>query len=342
MGPRPHVVAAVQAAVASAAGILLFLLVMDRTGDRRAAWIATVLYAVSPYLIRQSVAFMEVTPAIVLLMLAAWRIREVDTAGAAAAVGAVLAALVLTRASFMPIAIGGLALLSYRSGLRLAAMGAGTTLAILLPWMTYNLSVGGSALPTRVGENLFVSTSEWTAAIVPQANVDLLMPLADERARAELARLGNDSPTELDVDRLMGTWAEEYVAVHPWSALWLKLKNLGYVMQPRLLPFTTRVGSATLDKGRLVIPPQASRPLPFELAAASFQAFLLIGGAAGLYLRRAQWREDGFLLIVAAGILATNVVFFPVTRRLAPMTFVLMFYTAVAITALREQASPEP
>src|SRR5436190_3863591 len=62
----------IQIAIASAAGVALFSLTKALTGTTRTAWTAAVLYTASPYLIRQSVSFMEVTLAVSLLIAFAW------------------------------------------------------------------------------------------------------------------------------------------------------------------------------------------------------------------------------------------------------------------------------
>src|SRR5262249_26780814 len=101
-----------------------------------------------------------------------------------------------------------------------------------------------------------------------------------------------------------------------------------------LLPFYERFGRATLVNGRLEIPPQRPRPLIFEIAAAAFQTILFAGALAGLVVRRRFWRDDAFLLIVAGGVIAVSVVFFPTSRLLAPMTFVWIFYASVAASTI--------
>lgn len=183
-------------------------------------------------------------------------------------------------------------------------------------------------LPPRIGENLFVSTSAWAEHLVPRTNVDVLLPLTEEMVRR---RLGPSySPAERD--RLLLREAVAYVDAHPARAIDLKLKNLACVFLPRLLPFTERRGSAELVDGTLRVPPQEARPLPFELLAGGFQLLLLAGGGAGVWKRRYHLASaDASLLLVAVSVAAVNVVFFPTSRLLAPMTFVPMFYTAVAL-----------
>lgn len=334
-GDRVAAVLVLQILAASAAGVLLFVYTRDRLRDERAAWIAALLYAASPYLIRQSVAFMEVTPAIVLLIAAAWCLAPLPPEGGRSLLsGFLLGALVLTRFSFLPIAIGGVLILLRRSGVKSAVVASGAACALLVPWMAYSRAVSGMALPPRIGENLFVSTSALARPIVPTLNVDLLLPLVDELVLAEMARRGIADFGLDEQDRLLLQWTKDFVRAHPVETVAMKMKNLAFIFQPRLLPFSEMVGRATLIEGRLEIPPQRPRPVVFEIAAGAFQAFLLAGGIAGLVIRRRSWRDDAFLLIVAGSVVGVNAIFFPTSRLLAPMTFVWMFYAAVASSRL--------
>ena len=357
-GDHPDALVVLQILAASAGGVLLFLFTRDQAGDARAAWIAALLYAASPYLIRQSVAFMEVTTATVLLIAAALVLQRVffrlkaeatkptkteatqpaiwwlPLSAGSLLVGLLLSAIVLTRFSLAPIAIGAVMLIGLRAGARRALLVIAVAAACLLPCLLFNRATTGTLLPPRVGENLFVYTSEYARPIVPTLNVDLLLPLVDELVRDEMVRRGNANYDLADQDRLLWDWAIAFARSHPVDTLAMKAKNLACIFQPRLLPFYEMSGRATLVDGRLEIPEQESRPLIFEVAAAGFQALLLAGAVTGLVMRRDQWRDDAFLLVVAITIIGIQTVFFPTSRLLAPMTFVLIFYTAVAMTRL--------
>lgn len=357
-GEHPDALVVLQILAASAGGVLLFLFTRDQAADARAAWIAALLYAASPYLIRQSVAFMEVTAATVLLIAAALVLQRVffrlkaeatkptkteatqpaiswlPLSAGSLLVGLLLSAIVLTRFSLAPIAIGAVMLIGLRAGARRALLVIAVAAACLLPCLLFNRVTTGTLLPPRVGENLFVSTSEYARPIVPTLNVDLLLPLVDELVRDEMVRRGNANYDLADQDRLLWDWAIAFARSHPVDTLAMKSKNLACIFQPRLLPFYEMSGRATLVDGRLEIPEQESRPLIFEVAAAGFQALLLAGAVTGLVMRRDQWRDDAFLLVVAITIIGVQTVFFPTSRLLAPMTFVLIFYTAVAMTRL--------
>ena len=79
------------------AGAALFALTRRATNSARAAWTAAVLYACSPYLVRQAASPMDVTLATSLLIVAAWRLRDLGTNARAASAGLLLGAIELTR-----------------------------------------------------------------------------------------------------------------------------------------------------------------------------------------------------------------------------------------------------
>jgi hypothetical protein len=327
-GRRDWLLLVMPIAVACGGGAALFALTRARLQSARAAWIAVALYAVSPYLVRQAASFMEVTVACALAIAVVWSIDRVATVGDAALASLAIAALILTRLSFLPIAAGAVAIVARRNGPVRGLILAAALFAAVMPWLVFSRTVSGTLLPPRLGENLFVSTSTWAVHLIPATNVDVLLPLTEEMVGRELG----PSYSLAARDRLLLQRALDYVRTHPRQAVALKVRNLGCVLLPRLLPFTERRGSAEIVDGRVVIPPQAQRPLSFELAAGGFQLLLLCGGAAGIWKRRYHLAsDDASLLLVAASVVAVNVIFFPTSRLLAPMTFVPMFYAAAAV-----------
>lgn len=330
-GPRTWMLLVAQIGVACAGAAALFALTHTRTRSQQVAWSAVLLYALSPYLVRQAASFMEVTVATALAIVAAWAVDRVGGGRNAVIAGLTLAALLLTRFSFLPVGAGAIAIVAWRGGRTRALTASIVATAAIAPWLVFSRAASGMLLPPRIGENLFVSTSTWAEHIVPRTNVDVLLPLTEEMVRRKLGP--SYSPAERD--RLLWREALAYVGQHPIRAVALKLKNLACVFLPRLLPFTERRGSAELVDGRLRIPPQAPRPLSFELAADGFQLLLVAGGAAGMWVRRYHLASaDASLMLVAVSVVAVNVVFFPTSRLLAPMTFVPMFYTGVAFREL--------
>ena len=326
-GDRDWILLVAQIGTACAGAVALFALTYARTRRERVAWVAVLLYALSPYLVRQAASFMEVTVATAIAVVAAWAVDRVGSVNEAVLAGVALALLVLTRFSFLPVAVGAVAIVAARAG-RAPALALSIVAAVsIAPWLAFSYTAAGSLLPPRIGENLFVSTSTWAEHIVPRTNVDVLLPLTEDLVQRTLG----PSYSPADRDRLLLRQALAYVEAHPARAFALKLKNLGCVFLPRLLPFTERRGSAELIDGTIRLQPQASRPLPFELAGGGFQLLLVIGGTAGMWKRRYHLASaDASLLLVALSVVAVNVAFFPTSRLLAPMTFVPMFYTAVA------------
>jgi hypothetical protein len=336
---------ALQTATACIGGIALFVIAAARAGAQ-VAWTATLLYAGSPYLVRQAASFVEITLATTLAIVVVWsvdracpRSRQGRDAGASRSLlaswllsdlvltGVVLGALLLTRFSFLPVAAGAAIVANRTRAVRAVVIAVATT-AVVAPWMAFTRAEAGTLLPPRIGENLFVSTSAWAEPIVPWTNADVLLPLTEELVDRELGA----SSSIAERDRFLLTQALEFVAAHPFRTIALKAKNLVAVVGPRLLPFTERRGRAVLVNGVVRIPPQASRPLAFELTAGVFQALILAGGAVGAWKRRYHLvAEDAMLVVVALSVVAVNVVFFPTSRLLAPMTFVPMFYAAVAV-----------
>src|SRR5207244_12119906 len=168
------------------------------------------------------------------------------------------------------VAACGLRLIGWRDGGKPALAAAIVCLACVAPWMAHTRSTTGAFVPPRIGENLFVSTSEWTARVVPRTNVDVLVGLADDLVRDDMRARGITSYNAADRDRALLRHALAYARDHPLETIALKLRNLLFVLQPRLLPFGQRVGEASMAGGRLDVPPVAPRPLAFELAAAIY------------------------------------------------------------------------
>ena len=102
----------------------------------------------------------------------------------AIACGALLGLLMLTRTSFVVAAVGAAVWLAWQGrplGARLAAVLVLTALLVESPWLVRNIRVDGSPLPSRIGENLYLSTSAY-ASVLPLHDIDLLVPLALEDA----------------------------------------------------------------------------------------------------------------------------------------------------------------
>lgn len=337
-GERLALVLILQAAVAALGGVLLYRLSLDLTGRQSVGWIAAVLYACNPYLVRQSVSLMEISLATTLLIAASWAfnrsLHRHHERTAAAAAGVLLGLAVLTRFSFVPIVGAACVMLLWRRRVPQAAALACAAGLCVGPWLLRSYAVDGSLAPTRIGENLFVSTCEYADQVVPHINVDVLSPRAYAAASRELEPLGLGP---VDLQRAADAWllrrALDCVFDNPRRAARMKLANALHTLSPRLLPYEHKPDGAMafFEAGQLRVRGLVPRPRATTAVHIVVQALLLVCACAGLAVRRVATPGDSFLLCVAGAIIAVNTIFFPTTRLLAPMWFVLMFYAACAL-----------
>ncbi len=329
-----------QIALASAAGVVLHRLTDDLAGDRAAAT-AVVLYALDPYLVRQTVSLVEITICTAWLIAAAGTFARLTSARGALGTGVLLALAVLTRFSLLPVAIGAVALLSWRR--RWIEAGA-CAMAVALPvgaWMLRTHSVNGALLPTRVGINLFVSTNQYAGQIVPLRNVDLLVPWAYEVVSRDVPATMPEPERQRALDDALFARAVAYAREHPAKTLGLKLRNLAYTVAPVLLPLERkpRGAAAVIEEGRVTVSGLEPRPIADHILYSTSRALLVAGAILGLIRRRRRWRQgDALLLVIAASVIGVQALFFPTSRLLAPMAFVLMVYGGVGLAA--RQSAP--
>jgi 4-amino-4-deoxy-L-arabinose transferase-like glycosyltransferase len=337
-----------QVAVAAFGGVLLYRLGSRLANPRTGFW-AAVFYALYPYLVRQSVARLEITLCATLAIAAALLLTRVERIRDAIAAGALLGLLMLTRTSFVVAALGAAAWLAWQgrpstslgTRTRLAAVFLLTTLLVEGPWLVRNMWIDGSPLPSRMGENLYVSTSDY-AALLPLHDIDLVVPLAVADVRAEVEEMP-PAAKERGVDDAMLKRGLAFVREHPWKVLRLKARNALGLFAPQLLPREAKSDAsfATMDGGTLRIVNAARRPWIAEAAHAAAQSVLLVLAAIGIARRGIRGR-DAPLLIMLAAQAAVCVVFFPTTRLMAPVMFVLMFYAAAGVTGSSGAAPPRP
>jgi len=328
---RATAVALLQAAVGALGGVLLWRCA-DRLAGARAAWFATLLYAIYPYYVRQSGAWIEVTLATTLAIGTVWQYLRIDGITRAALCGLWFGLLILTRSTFL-VALAAFAAVLVTSrhldrALALLVVAAGVS----VPWMLRNHAIDGSWLPPRVGENLFVSTSEFSRAAGPRYDVDLLVEHSYELIADEAVRRSAEDPSPRRVaDRILFERALAYTAAHPLEVAWLKARNFLYLFDPRLLPAYEKSSStrAIVDGSAVRVEGLERRPWIEEWAHALAQSVLLVLGAMGLWRRRHQLRTDHALLLMAGSLALVYTVFFPTTRLLAPGMWVLMVYASL-------------
>ena len=323
----PWGVAGVQILVASAGAVLLDRLVRAMTGRAAAGAIAAALYAGYPYLIRQSVSWLEVT-FVSTLLLAAWlswaERRWVRCAGWLGLV---------TLARFMMLPIGLLAIAAIVTWApRRQALGALLVFACLVgPWMARTYRMDGTLLPSRNGEDLYVGNNPYGFAMIPRDDLDLLVEPAHRAIELDAGR--RLSPAELN--REYTTRAVAFMTSNGWRTLGAKIANVYYLFQPRLVPYQP-AGPETaitfLPDGRYRVERPRQRSAPQELAHAIAYGGVLAAGLVGLFRRRRLWREDALILLSILVVTAVASVYFPTTRIRAPLDPALMAYAACAIS----------
>jgi len=314
-GDRLSAVLALQILVAGAGGVFLHGLTRSLTGSTRAAWLATLLYAFDPYLVRQSVGLMEVVVLTALLIATAWSERR-DTAAGPVLAGVFAGAAVLTRFSVAPVA-GALPLLLARRSWKQAALAAAAILLVVTPWSIRNQRIDGSVAPSRIGINLAVSLSDAAEQLLPIHNNDRLVPL-----------LGAQT------DRELLSSALAFARANPWRTIKMKLRNLVHVFNPRLLPYDYEPQSARLreQNGRYWIEGGIPRSRAAQGMHGLWRTMILVLAIVGLATRGLRW-DDGVLWAVVLTITAVCTVFFPTTRLTTPMVFALMVFAGLPFGA---------
>jgi hypothetical protein len=204
---------------------------------------------------------------------------------------------------------------------------------------TYALT--GSPWPGRSGINLYIGNSPYTSALLPTYDLDLLEPEAYERfvsARPDIA--ADDPRSAAEFDAFLTRQAIGFMADRPWTTVRQKTLNVAYMLSPRIAPYVisgpeTRV---RIDGGSVAgVDNGVSRGVAEIAAHAVTASSLLVAAAAGVYLRRREvLRRDAILWAIFATLVIVNAVYVPATRYTAPVQFVLIFYSAVALARLRE------
>ena len=316
-GDRLPLLLALQILVVSIGGVLLHDVTRSLTGSARAAWIATLLYACDPYLVRQSVALMEVAVLTMLLIGIAWSERLTNGRGAILA-GLFTAAAILTRFAMVPLAIAVTFLIARRSS-KQALVALSVMVASVAPSMIRNYSIDRSIAPSRIGINLAVSLSDAAEQLLPGHNNDRLVPLLEEKT-----------------DRELLASALAFAKAHPWRTVKMKLRNFVHVFNPRLLPYDYEPQSAQLreEGGHYWIEGGIPRSPASQFIHALWRGILLVPAIVGLAMRGLRW-DDGVLWAIVLTITAVCTVFYPTTRLTTPMVFALIIWGALGVLSAK-------
>jgi hypothetical protein len=267
----------------------------------------------------------------------------IRTPASAAIAACVLGLAVLTRFMVLPIAICGFGILFARGKWRVAAVFLVAVLPLALAWPIRNHSVNGSWWPTRSGLNLYIGNSPYSDDLLPTYDLDLLEDSAYELVARERPDLSPSSPEyAAAADAFLHRRALEYMTESPARTLGQKFLNIIYFLSPRIAPYhlassNTRV---VIDgAGNAGVEESAERPRVEVWAFALASSFVLLTAALGVFIRRRSFVDDAILWSILATFVAVNAMYVPASRYAAPMLFVLMFYSSVALTTFSDQFS---
>lgn len=335
----------VQIVVACIGALLLDRLTSEMSGRSSAGLIAALLYATYPYLIRQSVAWMEITMLSTLLLAAWWMWAR----GKVIASMVMFGLAVLVRAMVLPIAVFAVLWLLWQRRLRSAALAAVTLLVMLAPWAIRGYQLEGAWMPTRSGENLYVGNNPYAAQMLPRYDLDLLPDLGEEAARRRLGVPSGAPVAPAALDRELTDEAVDYMKADPLRTALAKIWNVAYFFSPRLVPYEPNGPETTLTispDARVHVNAPRQRPLPFELAHAAACALVLASGLAGFIWRR-HFASNGapqidVLLLASVVVFAlVAIVYFPTTRMRAPVEPIFMAYAGIVLSSLRREDDAE-
>jgi hypothetical protein len=339
-GDRLLLIQILLACIAAFGAPLLYRLALQLTASHRVARAAGLMFALHPLLLRQASAATDLALTTTLTVLFAAAFVATRDVRSAVVAGVCLGVTVLTRSMVLPVLVLGGAILLVRGQWREMVAMMGVTLACVAPMAARNYALSGSPLPGRSGINLYIGNCPYTAALLPTYDLDLLEPEAHEqfvRARPDVKP--DDPRFNAEFDAFLTAQAVTFMRDNQLRTVRQKLLNVAYLFSPRIAPFevsgaNTRV---RIERDRVIAVEHSVPRRTLEIVAHAVTALvLLVGCAAGVYVRRRELYRDTILWAIAATFVAVNAIYVPATRYTAPMQFVLIFYSAVALARPRE------
>jgi hypothetical protein len=323
-----------QIAAASLGAVFAYRLALVLTGNRRCAAITAGLYACYPLLVHEGVIQSDNAILTTLLIGFAAAFAAATTTRDATIAGVWLGLVALTRTMALPlIPLSGISLWVQRRRREAVALTI-VSAALVAPMPIRNYLVNRSWVPTRSGMNLFVGNHPYTAGLVPDYTVDLLQDqafivthAAGTSATEPVEQIGRN-------DTILRREALAYMAQDPLETAGQKLRNVVYFFWPLLVPYYETTADSrivVLADGQLTVVGYKSRPAIEHIAYTGPYVFVLSAAFAGLYLRRSVLYRDAILWCIVVTWVAVYTAFFPATRYRAPISFVLLFYAAVAL-----------
>jgi hypothetical protein len=341
-GDRILLIQILQACIAASGAPLLWRLALQLTASRRVAIAAGLMFALHPLLLRQASAATDLALATTLLVaFAAVFVAIRDVRGAVVA-GVCLGLTVVTRSMVLPVVVFAAAILLARGQWRETVAMVLVAFAFVAPMAARNYAISGSPWPGRSGINLYIGNSPYTAALLPTYDLDLLEPEAYERFVRARPDVAPENPRfDAEFDAFLTGQAVTFMREHPWRTVGQKILNVAYLFSPRIAPFCVsgpdtraRIDGVSLAVENCVLRRRS------EIAAHAVTSLVLLAGcAAGVYLRGRELHRDAILWAIAVTFVVVNAIYVPATRYTAPMQFVLIFYSAVALARLATVAA---
>ena len=338
-----------QAAFASIGAVFLFLLALELIQDRKAAWLCVFFYAFYPYLIGQSVSIIEVPVFTTLLIASVYffvrvQKRTPNSFYGSAVCGIVFGLTILVRSMIMPAFILSLVTLIFRK--KNAPL---ITISIFLfaataPWFLRSHSVDGAWIPPRGGWNFLQGNCPYSDKIIPAYNPDLLDAYVSkilEEKRPDLIAVEKETDAA-ESDKLFRAEAFDYIKIHPWQTVKLKIKNMIYLFYPRIVPFYSmdeKTSIHLLDAENFEVLNTPKRGWLRELSYTLTYTPIFILALAGIYLRQKKLSDDLILYFIILNFTAVYALCWPATRLRVPMDFILMLFAAGALTQWKRLVS---
>jgi hypothetical protein len=334
-GERVLWIQLMQACVAAAGAPLLYYLALRLNASRTAATLAGLMFAVHPLLVKQASAASDLPLATTLIIGFVLVFATSRGVRGAALAGAVLGLAVLTRSMMAPLVVLSAAILLARGRRPEAIALTLAAITVIGPMLVRNYSLTGSVSPTRSGINLYIGNSPHSASLLPTYDLDLLEPEAYERFLEARPGIGQDGASlDAAFDTMLTHLAVRHMLADPAQTVRHKLLNVAYFLSPRVAPYriSSRGTRVIIDQNGAARVVDSVARSPIDVWAYGATGTLLLAGAAlGVARRRRNLSGDAILWAVALTVISVNAVYVPATRYIAPMLFVMMFYTGVAL-----------
>lgn len=310
-----------QAAVGAGIAWLAWRIGRDLFSERTGL-LAAAFAALSPYALVHDTGIQDTVLVNFLMALAAyllWQTRKHCGPLLCLGAGVVLALVPLTTARLTLVVPAAMTWVVLAAGptvgirLRRALLVGLPVICLIGGWVGRNwLGVGAPVLTTEAGESLWAGNNPWAMARFPAESIDL--SVADSYGNmttAEREAYERVSGSEVVRDRLLRTWALDYMRAHPVMTVGNGARKIWVSVSAQLSP----ARGALLEWGYALV------FLPIHLLA-----------ALGLWHHRGAWRVHGLFVAVLASFAITTALFWAHTSHKSYLDVFLFVYAAAALS----------